>query len=449
MTAQSLWRRILLVVGGSLVLAGTIGAVTSHGSAARADDVPGSAGFSGSYSLTARGDALIVEIDDKGAPLVPGGQLVFASPATAQATVDSLGNSQAFASAPYPGDFLANLTGTVNGLLAGQAPPVPPYPFIVTSNYPTTPSSNTSVGPYVLDVTSAASTSQSQAKMGGLTGDPAVASSVATSLVKENPDGTASAEASDSIQLVAIGNLIQLGHVTAHAKVTVGPDGTVSKSSELNLGSITVAGIQIGLTDKGLVLAGSATPLSAAPIEHLLAAAHLGMSYVPKTETARSIRSAGLAVTYTTNVPGQGPVTVTVTYGQVSASADSTPQASSSGITPSPSVAPPASTESNAVVTPNGAAVLPGAPGVAPGVAASGSGNATPKAPMMATTPRLVAGPAHPGTLVPAAGRLSGLMPNGKTFYLLLVVAGLLTVAGSRLLGELAIRRRMGAPNAG
>jgi hypothetical protein len=445
MTAQSLWRRAVLVAGGSLVLAGTMGAATSHGSAARADDVPGSTGFSGSYSLTARADALIVEIVDKSAPLVPGGQLLFASPATAQTTVDSLGNSQAFASAPYPGDFLANLTGTVNGLLAGQAPPVPPYPFIVASNYPTTPSSTASVGPYVLDVKSAASASNSQAKMGALTGDPAVASSVATSLVSENPDGSASAEASDSVQLVAIGNLIQLGRVTAHAKVTVGPDGTVSKSSELNLGSLTVAGIQVGLTDKGLVLAGSATPLSAAPIEHLLAAAHIGMSYVPKTETARSIRSAGLAVTYTTNVPGQGPVTVTVTYGQVSASADSTPQASSSGITPLPSVPPPSSTEPSALVTPNEAAVLP----AAPPVAWSGSGNATPKAPRMATTPSLMAGPGRPRTLVPTAGRLTGLMPNGKTSYLLLVVAGLLTVAGSRLLGELAIRRRMGAPNAG
>jgi hypothetical protein len=440
---QSLWRRIIRVTGGLLVVAGTIGAVTSHGPSARADDVPGGTGFSGNYSLTARGDALILEIVDKSAPLVPGGQLIFASPATAQSSLDSLGNSQAFASAPYPGDFLANLTGTVNGLLAGQAPPVPPYPFIVTSNYPTTPSGNASVGPYVLDVKSSGSTSQSQAKMGALTGDPAVSSLVATSQVTENPDGSASAEASDSVQLVAVGNLIQLGHIAAHAKVTVGRDGSVRKSSELDLGSLTVAGVPVGLTDKGLTLAGSATALSAAPIEHLLAAAHIGMRYLPKTETPSSIRSAGLVLTYTTNAPGQGPVTVTVTYGQVSASAESTAQASPSGITPLPPVASPSPSDANAVDTPTGAVVGP-ASAVEPG----GPGSAVLKAPMVATTPGLAAGPGHPRTLVPVAGRLTGLMPNGKTFYLLLVVAGLLTVGGSRLLGELAIRRRMRQPNA-
>jgi hypothetical protein len=268
-----------------------------------------------------------VEIDDKGAPLVPGGQLIFLSPATAQSTVDSLGNSQAFASAPYPGDFLANLVGTVNGLLAGQAPTVPPYPSIVTSNDPTTPSSNASLGPYVLDATSAASTSQSQAKIGALTGDPAIASSIATSQVTENPDGSATAEANDSIQVIGISNLVQVGHVTAHAKVTIGPDGTITKSSELDLGSLTIAGIQVALTDKGLSLAGSGIPLSAAPISYLLSAAHIGLTCLPNTETAASIRSAGLAVTYTTNVPSQGQVTLTVTYGLASDSfiADSNP----------------------------------------------------------------------------------------------------------------------------
>jgi hypothetical protein len=197
-----------------------------------------------------------------------------------------------------------------------------------------------------------------------------------------------------------------------------------------------VAGIQVGLTDKGLVLAGSSTPVSAAPIVNLLSAAHIGLSYLPKTETATSIRSAGLAIAYTTNVPSQGPVTLTMTYGQVSASAESTPQASAQAISPSAPVPPASSTALNPVATPTPTV------GPTPTPASSGSSSAIP---MSQTAPRLAAGQPRPRTVTHTTGRLVGLMPSGQTFYLLLVVSGVLTVAGSRLLGELAIRRRMSA----
>jgi hypothetical protein len=256
--------------------------------------------------------------------------------------------------------------------------------------------------------------------------------------VIENPDGTATAEPSDSIRLVAIGTLIHLGQVTAHAKVAVASDGKVTKSSELVVGSLTVAGIQVGLTDKGLVLAGS-TLLSAAPIQHLLAAAHVGLTYLPKAETNTSIRSAGLAVTYTTNVPGQGPVTVTVTYGQVSAAAESTPQSPATDVMPSTPGSAPSSTGVNAGATPTGASIT--AP-LAP--VAAGSSSLTPRSPAI---PALAAGRVQPRRAI-AGSRLVGLMPSGKTFYILLVAAGLLAVGGSRLLGELAIRLRMGGTHA-
>jgi hypothetical protein len=425
--------RSVRLVGIVLVIAGLVGAWVSKGHPAGADN-GGGIGLTSNYSLTARGDAMAIEIDDKGAPLVPGGQLVFVSPGTAQSTTDSLGNSQAFASAPYPGDFLANLTGTVNGLLAGQAPPIPPYPFIVASNYPTTPSSNGTVGPYVLQATSGAGTSHSQAKIGALTGDPAASSAAATSNVTENADGSATAEASDEIQLVGISSLLQIGHASAHAQVTVAPDGTVTKSSSLDIGSLAVAGIQVGVTDRGLVAGGSTTPLSAAPIEHLLSAAHVGLSYIPKTETATSVRSAGLAVTYTTNVPGQGPVTMTVTYGEAMASAQSAAQTALSDVN-GPAPQPPPD------LTAGSGTSSPAAPTI-------GAGDAGRPAMVAAAPPTLASGHTRPRTAIRPAGHVAGLMPSGKTVYLLLVMSGALALSGSRLLGEVAIRQRIGTRNA-
>src|SRR5687768_9628114 len=51
----------------------------------------------------------------------------------AQASLDSLGNSQAFASFPYPGDVVVAFPGLAAGF---GVPGVPPYPFSVASSYP-------------------------------------------------------------------------------------------------------------------------------------------------------------------------------------------------------------------------------------------------------------------------------------------------------------------------
>ena len=109
--------------------------------------VPGAAGadvVAGIYSMQARADAIGVEVVATGFPTVPNGQVTFTSPASAQSSLDST-SSQGFASAPYPGDFVANLPTTVNGLGAGSLPPAPAFPFYVTSSYPTQPTSGQQV----------------------------------------------------------------------------------------------------------------------------------------------------------------------------------------------------------------------------------------------------------------------------------------------------------------
>ena len=53
----------------------------------------------------------------------------------AQSILDGLGNSQSFASLPYPSDNAISGPGLVAGLTGLPSPP--PYPFYVNSSYPT------------------------------------------------------------------------------------------------------------------------------------------------------------------------------------------------------------------------------------------------------------------------------------------------------------------------
>ncbi|HEV7534488.1 MAG TPA: hypothetical protein VGP90_02570, partial [Acidimicrobiia bacterium] len=60
-----------------------------------------------------------------------------------EALLDSLGESRAFASFPYPGDLPSNAPGLLRGL-AGI--PAPDYPFYVSSFFPSRPRQQAGLG---------------------------------------------------------------------------------------------------------------------------------------------------------------------------------------------------------------------------------------------------------------------------------------------------------------
>src|SRR6185295_14860787 len=103
------------------------------------------------------------------------GQVLFATPATAQAVLDSLGASQAFAGAPYPGDFAVNFPNTANGLTSAG---LPDYPFYASSSHPAAPESERRVGLNALSARSGKDSSVGEAQTGLATGNPSVASAV-------------------------------------------------------------------------------------------------------------------------------------------------------------------------------------------------------------------------------------------------------------------------------
>src|SRR5438477_1700681 len=81
----------------------------------------------GRFGFAVPGFAVVEQIIDGGGPV-------------ADARIDALGNSRAFAALPYPGDHAINGPSNVAGLAGLPSPPA--YPFYAGSTYPLQPDSS-------------------------------------------------------------------------------------------------------------------------------------------------------------------------------------------------------------------------------------------------------------------------------------------------------------------
>jgi hypothetical protein len=159
----------LLVVVGSLGLAAPAGAQVD-------DSGSSSAAF---FSAKASSSPVGLELFDAGAPLIPG-QISYVSPVVTRAEIDSVGNSAGFAGGPYLGDNVPALMGAANAL-GPQGPIIPPYPFMVSSQYPGNPKQAQDGGPRHLAADSDENGSHADAHIGLAQGNPALASLSSTS----------------------------------------------------------------------------------------------------------------------------------------------------------------------------------------------------------------------------------------------------------------------------
>jgi hypothetical protein len=226
----------------------------------------------------------------------------------------------------------------------------------------------------------------------------------------------------------------------------------------LDIGTVTVFGTEFGLSEKGLVAGPSTTPVPGAPEAALQALSANGfkLSYQPGSKTKNSITSAAVRIDYRVDVPGHGPVDTALTVGRVSSSADVR--------------VPPPLGDPSVYVEPTGGgdSVSSTAPGPSTGPTGGPTvpGAVTPVRPedslstrdTDATAPGLegeaqpsAAATGRPGPVANTqkrSGQLAqGLRPagstygNGKSLYLVLVLAGITAVAGSQLIRRFAVQR--------
>ena len=227
----------------------------------------------------------------------------FGSP-VAQAVLNSLGESKAFASAPYPGANVIAGPGT----LAGFTPLPNPgeYPFYVSSTYPAAPETALNQPGLSLKAASEELSSAAEASHGGGSSENVVGFSAAKSSVRLD-GGSVVAESMSAVKAVHLGPLA-IGAINAQAKATRGLDGAIKRDSSLDFQAVSIAGQAVGVSTAGLTLAGSALPLpDSSPLLQALDQAGIAVRYVGQLETSDGIVSGGLVVTQTMSPPDGGP----------------------------------------------------------------------------------------------------------------------------------------------
>jgi hypothetical protein len=227
----------------------------------------------------------------------------------------------------------------------------------------------------------------------------------------------------------SVSNLLRIGDIRGTAIATYDPSTSSGKphlSSSLSIGTITVAGTELGLTDKGLTVAGHPVlPVDVSGLASLLAGSGIQLEYVPAQRTSTSITSAGVRITYQRVFPDLGPTTVRLVLGQVSATAAPGQQlgdngaagADTGGTSGSPSTGSPAG--SGAVST----------PALAPVPAAN----------------QLAVRPTRPSLAPTRRARINVPIPSLWSFYPVMAIGGIVTLAGSRITAWLRYRSTLGA----
>ena len=263
----------------------------------------------------------------------------------AQAAVDSVLGSKGFAGAPYASVVAEN---------AGQADmEASDLPVFAVSEYPVTPEASNSTPAATVSAKSTERSSTAEATGGGPGSDQASAGrAVAKAAASCEGDGGLKATADTSADMIALAGVLRIGRVESHAVAErdgqgklVKLDGTVSAEG------VTVLGQAAAITDKGLVVGSSPTPLPADPLTEALVEAGITVRYIAAERDAErgEVVAPGVEVTITAPVPNGEPVTTSYVFGRALARTT---------LTPGDTLAPPVEDDAPPVVpdaaTPDG-----------------------------------------------------------------------------------------------
>lgn len=306
-------RRRLVAATAVAVIAAPVAAATLAAPAALADsNAPTTQGRSATGELAtfngqAAADGVRATIAVKDYLIVE--DFVDGGGPTAQAALDSLGESTAFSSLPYPGATGVAFPGLVS-TLSGKS--VPSYPFIVNSQFPSNPKAEVKQPGYLMRAESSETRSVAQTEAGATT----------TSGEEFGSFSVASVSAADGVltslgearSRLAIGALALNGAVS-RAQVTSTADGKTTKTSSFEASSLRIGGMQFGVTDQGLVLGPQGAPLDPArQVEEAITSSGVTVKFLPAIETADSVLSSGLEISMARPIPNVGSANAVVSY---------------------------------------------------------------------------------------------------------------------------------------
>jgi hypothetical protein len=384
-------------------------------------EAPATAAALVSYHAVAAADGMRQVVTRPDAPL--SSQVVDAGVPSAQASIDNLGNSQAYGSFLYPGETVLSGPGLLSGVV-GQS--LPNYPVIAASSDPTTPEQDSSQGPLQMKAQSGPTSSEATSSFASP--QSGVGRLVATAKVTGNPTaGTLSAVSTGEATPVDVAGVLSLSSVRSHAEAAL-DGGRITSKTSLTVGDMTVAGVRVVLTPQGLTLPGQNVPLpDNSPITGPLRQAGVTVELVPSERLSGGVRSGGVRITTKQDTPEGGSVTVSYTFGQSLALVAATVDQSDGG----PLVVIP----STPVVEPStGTAVPPDTSSPPPTQPDVGSGG-----PVPTTAPAPSSG--GPAPVLPTTA--SSVIPYARmdtlSFYLVLVLAAAVALTSQRVLRRFGV----------
>ena len=334
----------------------------------------------------------------------------------AQAELDSLGQSRAYAAAPYPSETLV----TAPGLLASIGVPlIPPYPMIVKTEAPTSTDDEISQGPVLLRVHSEEAMSSGLAQIAAA---PGVSATAATATVKTDSDGKPVVATGDSVfdGLSLASRLLAIGRVHSRAEASVGVDGSIAVASSFEATGLSIAGVALEIGDGGLELAGNRlVPIPLDQLNGLLKGANIQLDYLAPVvdPDGRGITAGGLRVTYVVAGVLQAPLTVTQTIGRARARINA-----ATAVPPTPAGGPPAPQAQPP------AGVVGGPPAPAPVV------------PTSTGSPPLPSSPAPIAAALPVGPAIAQFQL--LAVYVVLVLAGGLLAGGGRFFRYVGVQQK-------
>ena len=411
------------------------------------------------------------------AMFVPGAsvsdQVIDGGGPVAQADIDSLGGSRAFAATPYPGELGVIGPGIVTSLLGLPAPP--DYPFIAASRHPAAPENHVEYGQfYRLQARSSEDSSEASARTSEFGGDIKVLASRASARVASEA-GTVTAAAGNTFDGITAGPL-RITTVDSTATVSQSPTGEPARQSALVVTGVSIDGQAIGFSDKGFVVGRDAQPLPPSdPLMAVLDQAGVTITYLQAETTPSGIVAPGLRIVAVRDIPGaQRTVTLALTLGRASATVEATSESTGSVELPAsdepgsagdasteagesvtePTPGPPTVVDADSDLTPVSAVAYadPGAPsrpelslgaaleltGPPTGNPAGPASDTVPPAP----NPALAGGAEGVGAAAPTLVRNTwwARKIDGGAFYPLLLVTGALLIAGLRATRKVGVK---------
>lgn len=407
------------VLAGAAAVACALGA--SGTSAAQRPSVPPPA-----FAASTSAEGLRIRTVVPGAPAtdIP----VDAGGPTAQAVVDSIGTSTAYAAFPAPGDLVISAPGLTAGLVTDPAglPAPPDYPFYVHSDR-SRPEDVLGAGPYSLAARSGDGSGEASALAGFRTSELGNAALVrSTTEIGPTDDGGVLARASSVVEALTVGPLT-IGSVTSTVTQSMDARGEIQTSSSLDVTGARVAGIAVSITEAGLGVAGVTVPLPIGDtLSDVLSDAGLVVRFLESQHDGSRVLGPALQIEMPLPTSGVGSAdgTMTLTLGLTSVQ-----------LTGADAFPPLGADEENPVLPP-GAALGPAVGSeAAPGASQSSTPTATPSSTTMSDS-----GLARPASehFVPTA--LIGLFDITSS-YLMVSVAALATLVIGQLIRLTGVRR--------